>query len=365
MGLIEALAQGQEAGVGQHGHEVGGILLQSDLQGVIVDGLVADVIPVAAVGVVVGAADDDAVDQPLQACLGVEHVMEARLEVVSGDLGVLGSLRGVPVHARTDVEGVDGAVVADVPALGEGGVHAVEVVILDQAVHAVHGNLGIGLGAGVQPVEGDRGGGEGVSIGRLEGVALLGQVSGGVVLALAGQSGAPQLHQVLALLLRDELIGNHGEAETVVVVAPLDIRLGVGGDAADGVHAAAGGGGDEGAGVEQGRLGLGKAHEALVIAGGGLRGIHQSGVVAEDGLVHVLVVGALVNDLGHGLAAVGSGRGSRGLGDLFDLAGGAGIAAAAACEQADAQCQRQQKRQQFRSVFHSVSSYYFLSRACA
>ena len=72
------------------------------------------------------------------------------------------------------------------------------------------------------------------------------------------------IEKVSALLLGEELVGDDQTLDTVVIVAPLNVRNGVGSDTADGVSAVLGGGGDHDGGVKQLGLSLRILHKALV-----------------------------------------------------------------------------------------------------
>ena len=293
--LIEGVADGQEAGVGKHGHEVGDRLLKSDLKGVIINSLVADFVPAAAVGIVVGAADNNAVDQPLKTGLSIKHVMETGDKVVSGNFSILGAFRGIPVHALADVEGIGlGAIIIypGLPALRQGGLHVAKIIVLDKTINAVDGDLGIGLGRGVQPVDGYRSGLEGGGVILLEGVALAGQYGSGIIGGSSGKSSFPSSYQLGALFLGDELVTDDHALQTVVVVAPLYIGDSPVRHAADGVSTALGGVRDHDGRLKQMGLSLGIEHKALVIGGGSLSGGHKLFVLAKSSLILLLIVAA-------------------------------------------------------------------------
>ncbi len=298
MSSIEALTDGQEAGVGQHGQEVRGGLSQGDDQGVLVSSLVADIVEAAAGQVLIGADNVGAAlaDQPLQTGLGVEHVVEAGDEVVGGHSGILGALGGVPLGILTDVEGVGQAVLGDLPGVSQTGLHGAEVVVLDKAVHAVDRDLGIGLGRGVQPVDGDRSGLEGRGVGSSLLVAHLGQHGGGVIGALTGNSSFPGSLHLIALGGGQEVVsGNNDRAKTVVVIAPVDIGDSTVSHTADRVGTVLGGHGLHDGGVKQRSLSLSKEHEALVRIRRSVGRSQQIGKLFEVGVVDILVITALVD----------------------------------------------------------------------
>ena len=292
--------------------------------------------------------------------------METGLKVSSGDLSVLSALGGVPVHTGTDVEGVGQAVVRDVPGLGQSGGQLVQVIVLHQTVNRIHGDLGVRLRAGVQPVQRDRSGGERSGVSILQGVALLGQIGGGIIGALTGHSGSPQLHQILTFFLGDEFIGDDQAVQAVVVVAPLDIGDGTGSHTADGIVTALSGGGDHDSGVQQSGLGLGEENKSLVNGVGRiLCGGEQLGILTQSLLVDVLIVLADINSLAvrpDGSLGLVAGLSISGVIVILDFNNRSVVVAigrivATASDQRENHGQCQQQCQQFLCVFHELASF--------
>ena len=190
-------------------------------------------------------------------------------------------------------------------------------------------------------------------------MALAGQILNGLIHAgILSQNGfVPHGEEVGSLGGGQELIGDDVALPAVVIVAPLDIGLGAGSDAADGVGAALGGVGDHDCGIQQSSLGLSEENESLVNGLGSLGGFHQRGVVAQNELVDFFFVLALVGALTKGqilgrivlggLGGIGGLSGLGGLGGLSGIGGLSGLSGlSAAGSQSEDHRQRQGQRQQ-------------------
>ena len=328
LGLVEGSAQRCEAVVAQHGVEVGSGLAQGVDQGVVIGSLDTDLSEVGDVaGMVLSCVDDNALNQPSQAFLAIQHVLHAIDEVVSSDVSDLTALRVGPLSTLADVEGPGQAVLGLFPGLCQSADQNILGVVLDQAVEGVDNSLGVSCHGGSQSVPGLRivGVAHGVSIGDGVAVGLQELLSLGLPGAGALQL-APHSLQLVTVSDGDQLVSDDQVVVTIGVVAPHGAGAGVGNSAGDSVVTASGNQGNDCAGLQQ--LSLSDSHQSetlgdglslvsclvggvelaqdVIIDGGG-----QLIVVVEQVCVGVDVLNSLVAGLGNigaGLAAAGSQR---------------------------------------------------------
>ena len=286
---IVVAAHGGEAGVGYHGHEVGALLGEGVLQGVVVKGLDADGGEVRRVAVDVAVYALEHAEQHVDgAAAGVGHVLQARDPVVRGQLRDLAALAVHPGHTFADVEGIGQAVLADVITRGEMGLeHALAVVlveVVDETRVVVEIPVAKEIPGGADAVEGGGGG-----VGK--GVSLLGQVLYG---ALGIGTGAgelvPELNEVLIVFGGYYLVGKHHLVKVDTVTQPGGVAARAEGHAAHCIAAARGVHRRGDAALEE--LGLGYCHQRPALAERlGLKGSHIGVVkLAHRGHVDVLVV---------------------------------------------------------------------------
>ena len=267
----------------------------------VIGSCIANIFPGTAVQILAGALDN-AFNQPFQTSLGIQHVTETGNKVLRGHGSVLGALRGVPLGILADVEGVGYAVFADIPGSGQLGLHLAQVVVLHETVHGLHGDLGIALGGGVQPVQSDGSGGEGGLIISSQSVAQIGQELGRIINFLAGNALFPGgLHGFTVFLLDELGGGNHG-APAVVIVPPVDIGDRAVADAGNLIGTALGRVGDHDGAVQQVGFGLRLEDEALINGRSRFGFVHQGFEIAQNLFVDLIVVAPLIDDILSGRA---------------------------------------------------------------
>ena len=280
--------------------------------------------------------------------------------VVSGDLADLTALLVNPLHALTQVEGVDSAIVVHINALSQGGLLHVLGIVLQQR----------GVGGGDEVSIGGVGrsdavpGGDLVAVGNVpgvgQGVALVSQESLGGDKPGIGIGGlAPQAGQSVTILGGDELVGHESGVPSVLVQAPGGGGHGTGNRTVHGVSAAVAVDGDEHAGLHQ--LGLGDSHlgkTQVKIGDLGLGILIGSVELAQVPLVES--VGSLVVVHGVDGGPVGTGVDVSGHGCLFgrsSLGGGSGgsrgLFIAGAGDQAQHHGQHEQRSHELGELFHS------------
>ena len=281
--------------------------------------------------------------------------------VVSGDLADLTALLVNPLHALTQVEGVDSAVLVHINALGQGGLLHVLGIVLQQGGVSRGDEVSIGgVGRSDAVPGGDLVAGEEVP-GVGQGVALVSQVSLG-----SGEPGigilglAPQSGQSVPVGGLDQLVGDQGGVESVLVQAPGSGGGGTGHSTVHGVSAAVAVDRHEHAGLHQ--LGLSDSHlrkTQIQVNDLGL-GILVVGVELAE-VVLVESVGSLVVVHGADGFPVGTGVDINGLGYLFGRSGLRGCGSGGVCglliagagDQAQHHGQHEQHSHELGELFHS------------
>ena len=262
---VVAAAHGQEGGVGNHAEEVRALVDEGVLEGVVVDGLDADLAEVGNLAAeVLGDADNDAAEVVDGARAGVGKVLQARDPVVGHEVGDLTALGVDPLDALADVEGVGEAVVAHGVAGGEArlldalGVVLIEVV--DEGGVVVEVAVAEDVPGRADAVEGGDGG-----VG--EGVALAGEVlPGGVGIGAGAGELVPEVGERGVILVTDYLVGENHLVIVDAVAHPAYVATGAEGVAAHGVAAAGRVHRARDAALEE--LGLGDGHQGPALGQG-------------------------------------------------------------------------------------------------
>ena len=234
LSLVESPVQRSEAAVAHHGQECGEGLLQSVLQGVVVNSLDADLGEIgnltAQVSIIVlDAAAIAAGHQIAQSIVVIENVLHGSDPVISGHFAQLTTLLVNPLHALTQVEGVNSAVLGNLIALGNTGLLHVLGIVLQQRSPGRCDEVVVRGITGGNAIPGSQLIVNRIVPGVIQGVAVLVQVSlgslepGSSVFTLAPQSG-----QSRAILRGDQLVGNQLGVPSVLVNAPGSGGIGTG-----------------------------------------------------------------------------------------------------------------------------------------
>ena len=218
-------------------------------------------------------------------------MLEARHEVLSGQLAQVALLAVHPVNALAKLDGVGLAVLGDGIALCQSGLMNALNIILIQAVNGVYQSLGIGSIGGSQCVPDLHIGGESQCVAVLELVALARKVLLSPCLIGAGalQLAPLSLHLVAVLGKQRSSVDNKSLVESYVIGTPVGIVDGVGSNSAYGVVAALSRHGQEGSQLKQ--LCLGNSHLRITL--GNALGVLLCVIIQSQELAEVCVINLL------------------------------------------------------------------------